>query len=124
MRIHNRVRLMLSLVEVGKEWEGPVFLHPDNLLQETDDVISQGGERMGCLVFPHPLKSKGCRYIHNRVRLMLSLVEVGKEWVSPVFLHSDNLLHEIDAVISQGGERMGRPSFSTPPKKPTLCAYL
>ena len=74
---------MLNLVRVGKELAGPVF--------------------------PHPLKSKGCRYIHKWVRLalilhrwlticttvfpypvtfwtrlMFNLVRVGKEWAGPV----------------------------------------
>ena len=57
--------LRLYFVGVGKEWAGPVF--------------------------PRPLKSKGCLHIHDKVRLILSLVEVGKEWASPVFLHPDNL---------------------------------
>ena len=56
---------MLYLVWVGKEWAGPVF--------------------------PHPLKSEGCLYIHDGVMLILSLVGVGKEWVGPVFLHPNNL---------------------------------
>ena len=80
---------MLYLVGVGKEWAGPVF--------------------------PHPLKGKGCLHIHDGVRLILSLVGVGKEWAGPVFLHPDNLdSAEIDTFTSQGGERMGRPSFSPP----------
>ena len=77
---------MFNLVKVGKEWAGPVF--------------------------PHPLKSKGYMWIHDRVwlavffrrrlnicttvfpnlitfclRLMFNLVRVGKEWASPVFPH-------------------------------------
>ena len=90
-------RLMLYLVRVGKEWAGPVF--------------------------PHPLKSNGCLHIHDRVRLILSLVGVGKEWASPVFLHPDNHLHKVDTFSCQGGERMGQPSFSPPPKKQRLYAY-
>ena len=36
--LHNydRVRLILSPVGVGKEWAGPVFLHPDNLASAQD----------------------------------------------------------------------------------------
>ena len=90
-------RVILSLARVGKEWAGPVF--------------------------PQPLKSKDCMYIHDRVRLMLSLVRVGKERTSQVFLHPDNHLHKVDALSCQGGERMGRPSFSPPPGKPRLYAY-
>ena len=78
-------RLMFNLVRVGKEWASPVF--------------------------PHPLKSKGYMWIHDRVRLaafsaddwlticttvfshtitfwtrlMFNLVRVGKEWAGPVF---------------------------------------
>ena len=54
---------------------------------------------------------------------MLSLVRVGKEWTSLVFLHPDNHLHKFDALSCQGGERMGQSSFSLPPKKPRLYAY-
>ena len=54
---------------------------------------------------------------------MLSFVRVGKEWTSQVFLHPDNHLHKIDALFCQGGERMGQPSFSLPPKKQWLYAY-
>ena len=77
---------MFNLVRVRKEWAGPVF--------------------------PHPLKSKGYMWIHDRVRLavffrrrlticttvfphlitfclrlMFNLVMVGKEWAAPVFPH-------------------------------------
>ena len=81
-------RLILTLVRVGKEWASPVF--------------------------PHPIKSNGCLHIHDKVRLILSLVgwgkngpaqffstqitsfctrlilsvvSVGKEWAGPVFPH-------------------------------------
>ena len=47
---------------------------------------------------------------------MLSLVRVGKEWTSQVFLHPDNHLHKVDALSCQGGERMGRPKFPHPLK--------
>ena len=83
----------------------------------------QGGE-WADQVFPHPLKSNGCVHIHDRVRLMLSLVRLGKKWACPVFLHPDNHLHnKVDAISCQGGERMGQPSFSPPSKKPRLYAY-
>ena len=36
---------------------------------------------------------------------------------SEVYLHPDNYLHKVDALSCQGGERMGRSSFSPPPKK-------
>ena len=54
---------------------------------------------------------------------MLSLVRVGKEWTSLVFLQPDNHLHKVDALSCQGGERMDPPSFSPPPKKQRLFAY-
>ena len=54
---------------------------------------------------------------------MLSLVGVGKELAGTVFLHPGNLLHAIDAFTSQCGERMGRSSFSRPPKTQWLYAY-
>ena len=74
---------MFSLVGVGKEWAGPVFLHPDNHLHKVDALSCQGsivrvGKEWAGPVFPHPLKSKGCLHIHDRVRLMLSLVRVAK----------------------------------------------
>ena len=82
---------MLSLVMVGKEWISLVFLHPDNHLHMVDALSWQGGERMSQPSFSPPLKSKGCLHIHDRVRLILSLVEVEKEWAGPVFLHPDYL---------------------------------
>ena len=54
---------------------------------------------------------------------MLSLVRVGKEWTSLVFLHPDNHLHKVDALSSQDGERMGWPSFS-PPLKSKGCLHI
>ena len=53
MHIHGRVRLMFSLVGVGKEWAGPVFLHPDNHLHKVDAFTFQGWEKMG---WPNPEK--------------------------------------------------------------------
>ena len=88
---------MLYLVRVVNEWVSPAF--------------------------PHTLKSKGCLHIHDRVRLIHSLVGVGKERAGPVFLHPDNHLHKDDALSCQDGERMGLPSFSPPPKKQRLFAY-
>ena len=114
---------MLSLVGVGKEWTSLVFLHPDNHLHKVDALSCQGVERMGRPSFSPPLKSKDCLHIHDRVMLILSLVGVGKEWASPVFLHPDNHLHKVDALSCQGGERMGRPSFSPPLQKQRLHMY-
>ena len=54
---------------------------------------------------------------------MFSLVRVGKEWTGLIFLHPDNHLHKVDVFTSQGGGRMGQPSFSPPPKKQRLFAY-
>ena len=79
-------RLMSYLVGVGKEWAGPVF--------------------------PHPLKSKVCLHILDRVWLMFFTSQGGKKWAEPVFLHPDNHLHKVDAFTFQGGERRGRPNFS------------
>ena len=39
------------------------------------------------------------------------------------FSPCDNLLNKIDTYTSQGGERMGQPSFSPPPKKQRLHVY-
>ena len=106
---------MLSLVRVGKEWNSLVFLHPDNCLHKVGALSCQGGER---LVWPRfspppkkhrlyvyscpggkrmdqpsfspPSKTKGCLHIHDKVRLILSLVRVGKEWAGTVFFHPNN----------------------------------
>ena len=66
-----------------------VFLHPDNHLRKVDASSCKGGERMPN--FPYPLKTKDCMHIHDRVRMVLSLVRVGKEWASHIFLHPHNL---------------------------------
>ena len=87
MCIHNWVWLMLSLVREGKEWTSLVFLQTDNHMHKVDALSCQGGERMGRPSFSPPSKSKGCMCIHDRVRLILSLVRVGKEWAGPVFPH-------------------------------------
>ena len=79
---------MSYLVRVGKEWAGPVF--------------------------PHPLKSKDCLHIHDRVWVMFSLFGVGKEWAAPVFLHPDNHLLKVDAFTFQSGERTGQPILPHP----------
>ena len=73
---------MFSLVGVGKEWAGPVFLHPANYPNKVDVFSCRGslvrvGKDWAGPVFPCPLISKGCMCIHDRVRLMLSLVRVG-----------------------------------------------
>ena len=50
----------------------------------------------------------------------------GKITDRQVFLHPDNIAsaQEVDTYTSQGGERMGWPSFSPPPKKKQrLFAY-
>ena len=80
---------------------------------------------MGRPSFSPPRKSKGCLHIHDKVRLILSLVGVGREWAGPVFLHPDNLASAQDWYFHYlgGGERMGGPSFSPPPKKQRLFAY-
>ena len=59
---------------------------------------------------------------------MLSLVEVGKEWAGPVFLHPDNHLHKVNALSCQNAERLGRPSFAqsfpTPEKAKFVCVFM
>ena len=127
MCIRDRVKLMLSLVRVGNEWTSRDFLNPDNHLHTVDALSCQGGERMGRPSFSPPLKSKGCLHIHDRVRLILLLVGVGKEWANPVFLHPDNLASAQDWYFhytSQGGERIGRPIFPHPLKsKRCMCIH-
>ena len=51
---------------------------------------------------------------------MLSLVGVGKNGLAQFF---STTLYKIDTVTRQGGERMGRPSFSPLPNKQRLCVY-
>ena len=46
---------------------------------------------MAVRVFLRPIKSKGCLHIHDRVKLIVLLVWVGKEWAGPFFLQPDNL---------------------------------
>ena len=131
MCIYDRVRLMLSLVGVGKEWAGQVFPHPlksKGCLHIHDRVrlilsLVRVGKDWTGPVFPQPQISKGCMCIHDRVRLMLPLVRVRKIRTSRVFLHPDNHLHQVDALTCRGGERMGRPCFSQPPNKQRLFAY-
>ena len=72
-------------------------------------------------VFPHPLKSKGYMCIHDRVRLAAFSQTINHLHNS--FSPPDNLLHKIDTYTSQGGEGMGQPSFSPPPKKQRLHVY-
>ena len=58
---------MFLLVGVGKEWAGPVFLHPDDHLLKVDALSCRGGERMGQPSYSPPLKSKDCLHIHDRM---------------------------------------------------------
>ena len=109
----------------GKRLDQPSFSSPDNHLHKVDALSCQGGERMGQPSFSQTLKSQGCMHINDRVRLMSSLVRVGKEWTSQVFLHPNNHLHKVDALSCQGGERMGRPSFSPSTKKAKfVCIFI
>ena len=114
MCIHDRVRLMLSLVRVGYLWTSQVFSTQITIFTRLMSYLVWVGKEWAGPVFPHPLKSKDCLHIHDRVWLMFSLVRVGKEWAGPVFLHPDNHLHKVDAFTFQGGERTGRPNFSPP----------
>ena len=83
-------RVILSLVRVGKEWAGQVL--------------------------PHLLKSKGCMYILDRVRLTLSLVRVRKEWTSRVFLHPDNHPHKLTLYLVRVGKEWAGLVFPYPLK--------
>ena len=117
------VRLVLSLVRLGNEWTSKFFSTEITTCSRLMLYLVKVGKEWAGPVFPHPLISKGCMCIHDRVRLMLSLVRVGRGWTSRVFLHPDNHLHKVYALACQGGERMGWPSFSRPPKKQRLFAY-
>ena len=87
--IYLCIRLMFNLVRVGKEWAGPVF--------------------------PQPLKSKGYTCIHDRVRLAVFFCR-GLTYAQH-FPPPNKLLNKVDVKPCQGGERMGRPSFSPPHNK-------
>ena len=95
------IRLMFNLVRVGKEWAGPVFPHP-----LTSNFMFYAYSGLGNLrlaeFFPTPLTvftKVFPNVITLCIRLLFNLVRVGKEW------------------------RMGRPSFSPPPKKQRLHLY-
>ena len=81
-------RLLLNLVRVGKEWAGPVF--------------------------PHPRKSKGYMCIRDKVRLAVFFPDNYNLPYAQPFPPPDNLLNKADFKPSQGGEKLGRPSFSPP----------
>ena len=78
-------------------------------------TFSRGDKRIS---FPQPIKSNGCMHIHDRVRLMLSHVRVGKEWTVLLFLQ---IL--ITTCSRLSGEKMGWPSFSASSKKQKLYVY-
>ena len=82
---------------VGKNWAGPFFPHPDKIKHQPCAGGYLGGEKLGWSIFPHPIN-----HMHNSS--------------SP----SDNLVHKVDVKPCQGGERVGRPSFSPPHKKQRL----
>ena len=99
------------------------FSPPDNLLHEVDVLPCQGGERMGRLSFSQPSKKQrlhvhswqgkvGCVFPHMICHMHDSIPP------------PDNLLNKVAVEPCQGGEWMGRPSFSPPPKKQRLHVYL
>ena len=92
-------RLMFNLVRVGKEWAGPVFPHPltSNLMFYA--YSGQGSLRLAEF-FPTPLTI-----------------------CTTAVFQRDNLVHMVDVLPCQGGERMGRPNFSPSPKKQRLHVY-
>ena len=90
-------RLMFNLVRVGKEWAGPVFPHP---LTSNFSFYAYSWQGKAGWIFPHPIN------------------HMNKSFSPP-----DNVLHEVYVKPCQGGERMGRPSFSPPPKKQRLHVY-
>ena len=123
--------MILSLVGMGKEWADLVFLHPDNHLHKADNLSCQGGERMGRPSFPHPLKSKVCLHIHDRVRLILSESEWGKngpaQFSPPAkkqrFLHIQGRVKLILSLVRVGKEWAG-PVFPHPLKsKGCICIH-
>ena len=81
-------KFLFNLVRVGKEWAGPVF--------------------------PHPQKSKGYMCICDRVRLAVFSQTITIYHMHNRFPPPDNLLNKVDFKPCQGGEKLGRPSFSPP----------
>ena len=124
MHIHDRVRLMLSLIRVGKDWAGPVFLHPDNHLHKFDAYLVRVWKEWATPVFPHPLKSQGCMHIHDRVRLMLSLVEVGKEWPDQFFSTQITICTRLMLYLVRVGKEWASPVFPHPLKAKAVCVFM
>ena len=99
---------MLSLVRVGKEWVGTVFLHPDNL-HAIDAFTSQSGERMGQPSFSPPPKNQRL-YAYS----WQGKVDAFTCWGGERMDHTDNHLPKIDALSFQGGERCAGPVLPPP----------
>ena len=81
-------RLLFDLVRLGKEWAGPVFSHPQ--------------------------KRKGYMCIPDRVRLAVFFPDNYNLPYAQQFSPTHDLLNKVDFKPCQGGEKMGRPSFSPP----------
>ena len=124
MHIHDRVRLMLSLIRVGKDWASPVFLHPDNHLHKVDAYLVRVWKEWAAPVFPHPLKSQGCMHIHDSVRLMLSLAEVGKEWPAQFFSTQITICTRLVLYLVKMGKEWASPVFPHPLKAKVVCVFM
>ena len=90
------------------------FSPPDNVLHEVYVKPCQGGEEWVGPVFPHPRKSKGYMCIRDRVRLAVFFPDNYNLPYAQPFPPPDNLLNMVDFKPRQGGEKLGRPSFSPP----------
>ena len=97
--------------------------HIHNSFPPSNNPLNQGwcltlsgvGERMGWPSFSPALKSKGYMCIHDRVRLLCftQTIKPFAQQFSPTRLPSEQ-----GWCLTVGvGKRMGRPSFSPPPKK-------
>ena len=89
-------RLMFNLFRVGKERASSVFPHP--IISNFRFYAYSWQGKIGWVI-PHSINQ------------------------STKFFPPDNLLHKVDVLPCQGGERMGRPSFSPPSKKQKLHVY-
>ena len=137
------MRLMFNLIRVGKEWAGPVFPHPlksncymciHDRVRLAEDLpyarqysptrypseqgccltLSGWGKNGPAQCFPTPEKAKvTCVFVTGYGWLCFSqtitIYHMHKSFPPP-----DNLLNKVDFKPCQGGEKMGRPSFSPP----------
>ena len=103
--ITSWARLMFNLVRVGKEWVGPVIPHP---ITNNFRFYAYSWQDKFSWVIPHPL-----------AELFPTLLTIWSKFSPP-----DNLLHKVDVLPCQDGERMVRPIFSPSPKKAKITYVM